>query len=150
MSKYEDLLMEYEDKLLIEERNMKNEGLYGDNVAWINKNLPSRRKTCILAEEIGHYETSVGDILDQHSLDSAKQERAARGWAFNKLIPLDDIKDAYRKGYREYYEMAEFLDIDEEFLRDSVAYYESKYGDLWQEEKEARLIDALMRGRTTG
>ena len=92
MSKYEDLLMEYEDKLLIEERNMKNEGLYGDNVAWINKNLPSRRKTCILAEEIGHYETSVGDILDQHSLDSAKQERAARGWAFNKLIPLDDIK----------------------------------------------------------
>ncbi|MFQ9811247.1 MAG: hypothetical protein ACLRYB_18370 [Segatella copri] len=44
---------------------MKNDGLYADGCAWINKDMKSNRKYCILAEEIGHYETSVGNILDQ-------------------------------------------------------------------------------------
>ena len=37
-----------------------------------------------------------------------------------------------------------YLDIDEAFLRESIICYESKYGDIWQEEKQQALADALL------
>ena len=144
MSKYEDLIGEYEDMLDIEEHSMCHEGLYGDDTIWINKELPEQRKACILAEELGHYETSVGNILDLNDLNNAKQERAARLWAYNKLIPLEHIKEACRNGCTDIYEIAEYLDIDEAFLRESIICYESKYGDILQEEKQQALADALL------
>ncbi len=144
MTKYEDLIHEYEDILDIEEHSMCHEGLYGDETIWINKALPEQRKTCILAEELGHYETSVGNILDLNDLNNAKQERAARVWAYHKLVPLEHIKTACRNGCTRIYEIAEYLDIDEAFLRESIACYESKYGDIWQEEKSQQLAAALL------
>ncbi len=122
MTTYEALLSEYGDKLNIEERSMLHDGLYCDNVVWINRNLPTSRKACILAEEIGHYTTSVGDILDIRDLDNARQELRARVWAFNKLLSVDQIVDAASKGYTEVYEMAEYLGVDEKFLRDYLVY----------------------------
>lgn len=83
----------------------------------------SSRKMCVLAEEIGHYMTSAGNILDQSDLNNAKQERRARVWAFNRIIPIERIIDAASKGYTQVYEMAEYLDVDEEFLRDGLAYH---------------------------
>lgn len=145
MSKYEDLIREYEDMLDIEEHAMRHEGLYGDDTIWINKDLPEQRKACILAEELGHYETSAGNILDLNNLNNAKQERAARVWAYNKLVPLEQIKDACRNGCVDVYEIAEYLDIDEAFLRESIACYESKYGDIWQEERQQAFTNALLR-----
>ncbi len=144
MSKYEDLICEYEDTLDIEEHSMLHEGLYGDDTIWIKKGLTEQRKACILAEELGHYETSVGNILDLNELNNAKQERAARLWAYNKLIPLEHIKEACRNGCTDIYEIAEYLDIDEAFLRESIICYESKYGDIWQEEKQQAFADALL------
>lgn len=76
MDKYDELLREYEDRVSIEEHSMVHEGLYCDDVIWINKALTEQRKACILAEELGHYETSVGDILDTNELKNAKQEHA--------------------------------------------------------------------------
>lgn len=78
MTKYEMLLSEYDSTLDISEHEMKNKGLYSDDCVWINKCLSEREKACILAEEIGHYHTSSGDILDQNDIRNVKQERAAR------------------------------------------------------------------------
>lgn len=122
MTKYEALLSEYEERLCVEERPMVNEGLYCDNVIWINDRLPESRRVCILAEEIGHYETTVGDILDQRDLNNARQELRARKWAYNKLLSVGMIIDAASKGHTEVYDMAEYLDVDEEFLREYLAY----------------------------
>ncbi len=122
MTKYETLLSEYEEKLCVEERPMINEGLYCDNVIWISNRLSEARRVCILAEEIGHYETSVGDILDQKDMNNAKQELRARKWACNKLLSFDMIIDAVSKGHSEIYDMADYLGVDEEFLKDYLSY----------------------------
>ena len=122
MTKYEALLSEYEERLCVEERPMVNEGLYCDNVVWISNRLPESRRVCILAEEIGHYETTVGDILDQRDMNNARQELRARKWAYNKLLSVDMIIAAASKGHTEPYDMAEYLGIDEEFLREYLAY----------------------------
>ena len=71
-----------------------------------------------MAEEIGHDKTSVGNILEQRNLNNAKQEHKAHVWAYNRLLSVDQIIDAASKGYTETWDMAEYLDVDEQFLKD--------------------------------
>lgn len=143
MTRYETLMAEY-DHLIIEEHSMKSDGLYGDGCIWINKNMTTAEKRCILAEELGHHHTTVGDILDQSDIGNRKQERKARAWAYEKMVPLNSIKQALTVGCREPWEMAEYLDVDERFLREALQYYEEVYGDeLIRQRQEAELREAL-------
>lgn len=44
--------------------NGRIKGLYCDNFIAINSNIStSTEKVCVLAEELGHYHTTVGNIL---------------------------------------------------------------------------------------
>lgn len=123
MVKYEELMAEYENELLIEERPIRNYGLYADNIIWIKNGLNSNLKYCVLAEELGHYHTTSGDILDQTSLDNQKQELKARRWAYEKIIPIENIRFAINDGHIEIWDMAEYLNVDENFLKDALRYY---------------------------
>ena len=49
-------------------------------------------------------------------------------WAYNKLIGLMGIIKSYEHGCQSYHEMAEYLDVTEEFLRDALKRYHQKYG----------------------
>lgn len=122
MTKYEELICEYEH-LIIEERPMVNDGLYADGCVWINQDMPTNRKACVLAEEVGHYETSSGDILDQTDTGNRKQELTARKWAYNKVVPEEKISEAISAGYTEVWEIADHLDVDEKFLIEALKYY---------------------------
>lgn len=109
--------------------NPRNKGFYGDNVIWINKLLPTRtEKTCAIAEEIGHYHTSYGDILDQSDVCARKQELRARQWAYWRLVPLTEIVRAYKARVSGRHEIAEYIGVTEEFLQDSIDRYRDKYG----------------------
>lgn len=104
-------------------------GLYCDGVVGINKNvITTAERSCILAEELGHHYTSAGNIIDQSKTENVKQEQRARMWAYNEQIGLIGIINAYKRGCRNIHEMAEYLDITEEFLRDALEAYRSKYG----------------------
>ncbi|WP_421663582.1 ImmA/IrrE family metallo-endopeptidase [Lysinibacillus telephonicus] len=131
MHLYETLLEECNnlEVEVYEMDHMKNKGLYGDNVIWINKSLPSIiEKCCVLAEEIGHHFTSIGNILDQSSVINRKQELKARSWAYEKLVPLKKIIQAHKCNVSNRYELAEFLDVTEDFLESALNWYKSKYG----------------------
>ena len=122
MTKYEQLMAKHDD-LYIEERPMKNDGLYADGCVWINSNMPESRKYCTLAEEIGHYETSVGDILDLADTNNRRQENIARKWAYEEILPRENILFALQDGHTEIWDMAEYLDVDEEFLKGALKHY---------------------------
>ncbi len=106
----------------------RNKGLYADNVIWINKHLTTEDKTCTLAEELGHYHTSSGDILDQSNISNRKQEKQARNWAYKKLVSLEGIIEAYHAGVQTKYELAEYLNVTEAFLLDALNRYKEEYG----------------------
>ena len=97
MTKYEELVAEYDQEVNIEERNMLNNGLYCDNIIWIKGTLTTAEKTSIVAEEIGHYKTTAGGILDQSKIVNIKQELLARKWAYEKIIPISDINKALQR-----------------------------------------------------
>lgn len=123
MTRYEELLAEYDGRLLIEERDLITDGLYCDGVVWINRNLTAAEKIAVAAEEIGHYETSSGDILNQGDLQSQRQEIQARRWGYRKVLPPERIQKAIEEGYTTIPDVAEYLDIDEQFLVNALAYY---------------------------
>ena len=130
--KYEDLLEEStsNDVYVIENADFKPraDGLINGNVIGINRQIRTcRKRTCILAEELGHYHTTVGNILNQ-STDTDKQELRARAWAYNKLIGLNGIINSYKHSCYSLHDTADYLDITEEFLVEALQYYKGKYG----------------------
>lgn len=131
--KYEILLQEAESNGIYIKENSKfkseADGLINGNVIGINRNIRAyKKRTCVLAEELGHYYTTVGNILDQSNEENRKQEQKARLWAYNRLIGLDGIIKAYKNNCQNLHEVADFLEVTEEFLKDTLQAYSNKYG----------------------
>jgi hypothetical protein len=90
--------------------------------------MTEAEKKCVLAEELGHHYTAVGDILDQSSAANRKQELRGRIIAYNKLIGLHGIIDAHKHHCQTISDTAEYLEVTEEFLLEALQYYNSSYG----------------------
>ncbi len=103
-------------------------GLYCNGVVAIRKDMDSTQKACTLAEEMGHHHTSVGNIIDMESAQNRKQERQARLWAYNKRIGLQGLIRAYEAGCQNRYEVAEYLEVTNDFLTECIDCYRDKYG----------------------
>lgn len=127
---FEELLSEADTLgIPVTEKPFKTyDGRIKNNKIYLREDMPNIQKKCVLAEELGHYHTTTGDILDQQDLNNRKQERRARIWAYDKLISLFGIVRAHNAGCRTSYEMAEYLDVTEEFLLETLDTYKSKYG----------------------
>lgn len=129
---YEDLLIEADRAGLIvkEKPLLLSDGrIKGQKIA-IRKDIPTlRKKADVLAEELGHYYTTTGRIIEQDSVENRKQERRARMWTYDKRIGLSGIIDGYRKNCRNLHELAEHLDVTEEFLAEALERYREKYGE---------------------
>jgi len=104
------------------------DGLYCDGCICINRSKTDTEKKCILAEEIGHALTSVGNILDKKNINCSKLEAKAMAWAYEKLISLDHIITAGAQGIRNRFQLAEYLEVTEDFMEGAIAYYKGKYG----------------------
>lgn len=105
------------------------DGRIKNNKIYLRKDMTVTSKKCVLAEELGHYHTTTGNILDQQSLSNRKQEQRARLWAYDRLIGLMGIVECFRAGCQTLSEMAERLDITEEFLVAALERYRQKYGE---------------------
>lgn len=129
---YDDLLIEADSyNLITKEKPLKSaDGLIKGNKIAIRKGLPITHRKCILAEELGHYHTTVGDILIQSSSNNRKQEQRARLYAYNNLIGLYGIVNCYIHGCQSLSEMAEYLSVTEGFLSEALTCYRQKYGRL--------------------
>lgn len=128
---YEQLLTVADrDCLLVKEQPLQvHDGLISGKRIAIRKDIQTQtEKSCVLAEEIGHYRTTTGDILDQSKTENRKQELRARIWAYNELIGLKGIICCYEHRCHSFSEMAEYLEVTEEFLSEALKYYRMKYG----------------------
>lgn len=110
--------------------NTRIKALYSDEIITLNAAYAATEveNKCVLAEELGHYYTSSGNILDINDLRNAKQEKRARNWAYEKLVPLDKLIEAFKDGVKNRFELTEFLDVTEEFIEGAIKHYRQKYG----------------------
>ena len=128
---YEQLLTAAaQEGLCVKEQPLTgHDGLIRGSRIAIRKDIETQaEKSCVLAEEIGHYRTSSGNILNQNKVESRKQEYRARLYGYNLKIGLTGLIRAYEAGCGNLYEMAEYLDATEEYLKEAIDCYKSKYG----------------------
>lgn len=130
MGKYEDMLIEHDYIDIIECDNLPKDlyGLWLGDMILINRNLPTTSKLETLAEELAHNELTYGNIVDQSKYNHRKFENYARRLAFEKLISLNDIIKAFLQGIHNLYELANFFEVTESFVLQSIAHYKQKYG----------------------
>lgn len=129
--KYNALLNEANaEGISIKERPFKTyDGRLKGKDIYLRKDMNTTEKSCVLAEELGHYYTSVGNILDMTIPENRKQERQARLWGYNRSIGLLGLIRAYEHGCKDKYEIADYLDVTEEYLEDCINCYRNKYGE---------------------
>lgn len=103
-------------------------GLYFDNVILLNKHLDTVEKHCVLAEEIGHYETTYGNITDLNDVKNQKLEIIARRWGYEKLVSLDNLIHCYNNRIWSLEDVCYHLDITPEYFYYAIDNYIEKYG----------------------
>ncbi|MSA73273.1 hypothetical protein [Holdemania massiliensis] len=98
--------------------------VYCDDVIGLSPLVDTdREKKCLLAEEFAHHQLNHGNILkDPH------QETIARRSAHDRLIGLDGLIRACEAGCNSFNEVADYLDVTEEFLNEAIKEYASRYG----------------------
>lgn len=132
MTKLEELEDEaFNNKVHIVDYNFKSKrikGLYCDGTVALNKTLLQTEKACVLAEELGHHYTASGNIINPKDVGARKQELKGRILSYNKMIGLHGIINSQKRGCCSINDMAEFLDVTEDFLSEALCYYRNKYG----------------------
>jgi len=89
---------------------------------------------CVLAEELGHYFTSVGVCITREFYQYSKRiaisraEYRALRWAANHLIPEDDLLDILKQGLYKPWELAEHFNVTEQFAQFRLRLFESRIG----------------------
>ena len=80
-------------------------------------------KECI-AHEMGHIET--GSFYNNHSPLDIKQRHEYRAdkWAVHRLIPFEDFRRAIKDGNIETWQLAEYFDVTEDFIRRTEYVYQ--------------------------
>ena len=127
---YEELLCQTEGTgLKIREHDLQSgDGRISGNRIAIREGLSEVEKSCVLAEELGHYYTTTGNILDQSNVENRKQEYRARLYGYNLMVGLMGIVHAHNAGCRTLHDTAALLDVTEEYLKEALDAYRRKYG----------------------
>lgn len=132
MSNYENLIsLAHSKGINVIESDLGVDKPFGKcigNLIIINNRVNECEKLCVLYEELGHFNLTVGDITDQSDLNNRKQESIARRWSYEKLISPEDIINAIISGIDNIYDLAEILNVTEDFLIQSIEHYKKKYG----------------------
>lgn len=103
---YEQLLTAADQEgLAVKEHPLTDhDGLLRGNRIAIRKDIETQaEKSCVLAEELGHYYTSSGNILDQTDIINRKQEYRARLYGYNLKVGLTGLIRGYEEGCQNLY-----------------------------------------------
>lgn len=78
-----------------------------------------------LCHELGHCMTgSFYNLYSPYDLRAIHENRADK-WAIKKLVPADELKQAVNAGYREYWQLAEYFGVTDEFMCKAIAFYKN-------------------------
>ena len=91
----------------------------------VRKINSTAEETTILGHELGHCMT--GSFYQIRTLETKERmEYRANKWAFQMLIPCRDLNEAFENGITETYELAEYFNVTEDFIRKAVFYYKTQ------------------------
>lgn len=131
MGRYEDLLIQNSHLHICDTFELPGmfKGFYDNGVILIDKNLSDAKKLEILSEELAHHEITYGNILNEQDIQNKKYELKARRLSSERIITLKGIIDAFKHGVQNLYELANFFEVTEQFVKDCLKHYKMKHGN---------------------
>ena len=83
----------------------------------------STEELVCLTHEIGHCET--GSFYNIHTPFDVRRKHEIRAdrWAIKKLVPKDELKEVIDCGIVDFWDLAEYFDVTEEFIQKAYEYY---------------------------
>lgn len=111
----------------IKAKKCKSMSIQADNgncyIGIDRRNMTEAEETVATAHEVGHCIT--GSFYNRYSEFDliSKHERRADIWAIKKLIPKDELIDAFEHNIVEIWELAEYFNLTEDFIRKACQYY---------------------------
>ncbi|MCH8664264.1 ImmA/IrrE family metallo-endopeptidase [Staphylococcus lugdunensis] len=130
MGLFEELCIK-NDWIEIEETNRLPKfqpGFYINGKIYINSNLPETRKAEVLYEELAHHKLTYGNILDQSKWINRKFENYAKRHGYEAALPLRIIIEAHHFGVSNLYELAQYVQLSEEYVLEILEHYKQKHG----------------------
>lgn len=130
MGLYEKMLIEH-DYIEVRETNVMPNDLHGlwlGDLILIKRNLSETRKAEVLYEELAHHKLTYGNIVDQSKDINRKFENYARRHGYEAALPLRIIVEAHHYGVSNSYELAEYVQLSEEYIAEILKHYKNKYG----------------------
>lgn len=106
----------------------KKVGYWNGNKILLNSNNTDEEKYCILAEELGHYKTTYGNITKQSTISDKKQEFKARRWGHKHIVSLEGIVEAIEHNCINRFEVAEYLGVTDEYFEECINDYRKQFG----------------------
>ncbi|HDE9965012.1 TPA: ImmA/IrrE family metallo-endopeptidase [Staphylococcus aureus] len=130
MSRYEDLLMEIDYVEIKDHVHLPDgyKGFYSDDLILIDKKLSDAEKLENLFEELAHHKLTYGNILDQSKDINRKFENYAKRHGYEAALPLRIIIEAHHYGVSNLYELAEYVQLSEEYILEAIEQYKKIYG----------------------
>lgn len=116
------LVLDYSQKnsKAITIRNSSGYGIFLDT----DRMETAAEEVSVLAHEYGHCATGATHAVCSPLDLIEKHEYKADKWAAHYLIPPDKLEEAVNEGYTEPWELAERLNVTEDFLRRAVYIYQ--------------------------
>lgn len=130
MGKYEELIIQNNHLHICDSFELPGmfKGFYDNGVILIDKNLSNAKKLEILSEELAHHEITYGNILNVNDIQNKKYELKARRLSSERIITLKGIIDAFKHGVQNLYELADFFEVTEQFILETLEHYKQKHG----------------------
>lgn len=117
------------ENISIEDFKMKNKAIIEqiDKEYYIGLNYSKIKSITeekeLLAEELGHYYCNAFYNSSSSPSTIAQKEYRANKWKCTVLVSVNDFKDAFKKGLKNVYEIAEYLNLSEDTVIFAYNYY---------------------------
>ncbi|WP_172968725.1 ImmA/IrrE family metallo-endopeptidase [Companilactobacillus mishanensis] len=98
---------------------------------FINANRSYEQNLQDVAEEIGHFKTTVGNIVEQKSELDKKQELEARRFGHMTIVNLDGLIECYKVGILTSWDLSDFFEVRPKYIWQALETYKSKYGEVF-------------------
>lgn len=97
------------------------------NAIILRKDLSQYQEKSTLAEELGHYyyDATYPVSCTDFQLIS-KQEYRARKWAYNVLIPAEDLISAIENGLNNIDDLSDYFEVSSQFINECINYYKER------------------------
>ncbi|GKT04665.1 ImmA/IrrE family metallo-endopeptidase [Furfurilactobacillus entadae] len=99
-----------------------------NTTVYLNPAMSEIHQVEVLAEEIGHVETSVGNITDYSNPKNWQQELRARKRGYEIAVPIDELGRALSNDIDNIDSLAGYFGVSPEYTIAAIQYYVDKYG----------------------